>query len=255
MYNLKDASGHEVTNLQLSPGTIAKIFTGEITDWDDPAITRRQPAAGAAFDAARPRDPLRRVGDVGPARRLPGARGGVDLGPVRSAAPRAAAAQFWPDFPRAVAERGSDGVANYMANPSVGQGSIGYVEAGYAYERSMAPAYIRNASGNFTLPTSENVAIALKQARMNEDRTQNLDGRVQRTRGRRVSDVQLQLHDHPHHRLRSREGRGARRVDHLHRLRGPAEGGAARLFAAAAEPGPAFRAVKRIRAHAGRTAR
>ena len=124
MYNLKDASGHQVNNLQLSAGTIAKIFAGKITAWNDPAITRRQPAAGAALDAALPGDPLRRVGHLGQAGRLPGARGAVDLGPVRSAVPACALPlQFWPNFPGAVAVRGSDGMANYISNPSVGQGA------------------------------------------------------------------------------------------------------------------------------------
>ena len=62
--------------------------------------------------------------------------------------------QFWPNFPGAVAVRGSDGVANYISNPSVGPGSIGYVEAGYVYEHSMVPAYIKNRSGNYASPSS-----------------------------------------------------------------------------------------------------
>ena len=43
MYNLKDASGHQVNNLQLSAGTIAKIFAGKITAWNDPAIRADNP--------------------------------------------------------------------------------------------------------------------------------------------------------------------------------------------------------------------
>ena len=39
MYNLVDASGHRITNLQLSPDTIAEIYTGKIKNWNDPAIT------------------------------------------------------------------------------------------------------------------------------------------------------------------------------------------------------------------------
>jgi hypothetical protein len=35
---------------------------------------------------------------------------------------------------------------------------------------------VKNASGNFTLPTPANVAIALKKATLNKDRTQNLSG-------------------------------------------------------------------------------
>src|SRR4029077_19217975 len=43
MYNLKDASGHQINNLRLSAGTIAKIFTGKITNWQSPAIEADNP--------------------------------------------------------------------------------------------------------------------------------------------------------------------------------------------------------------------
>ena len=66
--------------------------------------------------------------------------------------------QFWPNFPGAVAVQRSDGVANYVSNPSVGVGAIGYVEAGYAYEHGFTPAFIKNRSGNYAAPSSENVA-------------------------------------------------------------------------------------------------
>ena len=75
--------------------------------------------------------------------------------------------QFWPNFPGAVAVQRSDGVANYISNPSVGNGSIGYVEAGFVYEHSFTPAYLRNASGHYTAPSSENNATALKHALIN----------------------------------------------------------------------------------------
>ena len=39
MYNIKDVANRQVTNLQLSPETIAGIFTGSITNWSDPKIT------------------------------------------------------------------------------------------------------------------------------------------------------------------------------------------------------------------------
>src|SRR5690606_8119251 len=38
MYNVADRSGRRVDYLQLSRQTIARIFTGAITHWDDPAI-------------------------------------------------------------------------------------------------------------------------------------------------------------------------------------------------------------------------
>ena len=43
MYNIKDASGHPINNLRLSATTIAKIFTGKITNWQNPAIEADNP--------------------------------------------------------------------------------------------------------------------------------------------------------------------------------------------------------------------
>ena len=42
MYNLK-INGQQVTNLRLSGENITKIFTGEITNWDDPALAADNP--------------------------------------------------------------------------------------------------------------------------------------------------------------------------------------------------------------------
>ena len=47
MYNIK-ANGQRITDLRLSPETAAKIFTGQITMWNDPLLSwlRKLPATG-----------------------------------------------------------------------------------------------------------------------------------------------------------------------------------------------------------------
>jgi len=176
MYNLKDASGHQVNNLRLSAPTIAKIFTGQITSWNDPAIKADNPGLHLPSQHLTP---VIRSDGSGTSAKLAdylaheapsiwnpfAAQNSVTL-PV----------QFWPNLPGMVAVRGSDGMANYISNSSVGSGSIGYVEAGYVYEHSMTPVYIRNASGNYASPSSTNVAVALRHATLNRDLTQNLLG-------------------------------------------------------------------------------
>ena len=176
MYNLKDASGHRITNLRLSATAIADIFTGRVTNWDSPVFRADNPGL------ALPNMPLRAVirsdgsgtsakladylAHLAPAIWNPFAHAhGVSL-PV----------QFWPPFKNAVAVRGSDGVANFVSNPSVGVGSIGYVEAGYVYEHNMTPVFIKNKSGYYSAPSSYNVATALQHATLNKDLTQNLLG-------------------------------------------------------------------------------
>jgi len=176
MYNLKDASGHPITDLRLSATAIADIFTGRVTNWDSPIFRADNPGL------ALPNMPLRAVvrsdgsgtsakladyiAHMAPSIWDPFARAhGLTL-PV----------QYWYPFKNAVAVRGSDGVANFVSNPSVGVGSIGYVEAGYVYEHNMTPVFIKNRSGDYSAPSSYNVATALQHATLNKDLTENLLG-------------------------------------------------------------------------------
>jgi phosphate transport system substrate-binding protein len=64
-------------------------------------------------------------------------------------------------------------VANFVAAP-YNNGSITYVEYGYALGRGFPVASILNTAGYYRQPTAENVAIALTGARINPDRTQIL---------------------------------------------------------------------------------
>ena len=64
--------GDKVDYLHLSPRTIARIFMGDICNWDDPAITRRQQGPRAARPADHGRLPRRPVGHDRPLLRLRG---------------------------------------------------------------------------------------------------------------------------------------------------------------------------------------
>ena len=75
-----------------------------------------------------------------------------------------------------MAQKGSDGVANYVANSATGNGSIGYVETGYALQRRMPVAAIKNKSGHYVIPNWKNIAETLTHATLNSDLTQNLTG-------------------------------------------------------------------------------
>ena len=177
MYNLKDASGHQVNNLQLAAGTIAKIFAGKITAWNDPAIRADNPRLALP---STPLVPVIRSDGSGTSAKLAdylAHEAASTWGPFAAQYHVRLPLQFWPNIPRAVAMRGSDGMANYISNPSVGQGSIGYVEAGYVYEHSMTPAYIRNASGHFAgADVDQRLRRRSKHATLNRDLTQNLMG-------------------------------------------------------------------------------
>lgn len=177
MYNLKDASGQAVRDLRLSSNTIAKIFTRKITKWNDPQI---------ASDNAGRSLPAR---DIVPVVRSDGSGTSAQFTTYllkREKATWCAFAQSagvnpcsytsnWPQADGFVYQSGSDGVANYVHSEGTGQGAITYVETGYALQRRRPVVAVKNQSGNFALPTSKNVSIALTKAELNADRTQRLD--------------------------------------------------------------------------------
>ncbi|GIU85488.1 MAG: hypothetical protein KatS3mg009_0003 [Acidimicrobiia bacterium] len=192
MYNVRDAAGNEVRNLRLSPATIAKIFTGTIWRWSDPAITADN--GGRQLPDRQINVVYRSDGSGTTAQftawlaKAPGAREVWNAwASCRSTAPVTSTfpgQQFLQNFPcdppgRAVAAQGaagSDGVANVVDNEATGPFSITYVETSYALERDRPVVAVRNTSGAYVLPTARNVAKALERARINgNNRTQVLD--------------------------------------------------------------------------------
>ncbi len=178
MYNLKDPAGRQITNLQLSGPTIAKIFTGEIRRWNHADILADNPGIASRL----PADDLKAVVRSG----------GSGTSAVFTGYMAAIAPEVWrrfavtygipgdftssfPDVPGFIKQSGSDGIANLIANPNAGRGTVGYAEYGYAKQRGLPVAYVRNQSGTFTLPTPRAVAIGLTRATRNPDGTQNLD--------------------------------------------------------------------------------
>jgi phosphate transport system substrate-binding protein len=177
MYHL-DINGHRVTNLRVSPNTIAKIFTGVITRWNDPAIAADNPQLRLPSLPIRP--VVRSDGSGTTAQftaymasQTPDVwnafcqRVGVNLNPCPSVS-------LWPDI-NAPSQQFSDGVAAFVAAP-YNTGAITYVEYGYAQQRGFPAASVLNKAGYYTQPSPNAVAIALQGVQINADETQNLEG-------------------------------------------------------------------------------
>jgi len=79
----------------------------------------------------------------------------------------------WPQF-AGFSAFASDGVANAVANPVTGDGTITYVEAGFAKVRGFPVAWVRNSAGVFAQPTASNVSRALAYAHSAGDGTLTL---------------------------------------------------------------------------------
>ena len=173
MYNLV-IGGQRVTNLRLSGDVVAKIFTGVITKWNDPAILADNPKL--ALPAVQIVPVVRSDGSGTTAQLTSWMRsehGGIwqdycsragraNCG-ITSNYPVIAGSAF-------VAQSGSDGVAGFVKQDQ-SVGSITYVEESYALNARLPVAKVLNAAGYYTEPSASNVAVSLLSAVVNSDPT------------------------------------------------------------------------------------
>ncbi len=180
LYNLQ-IDGQQFTHLRLSPTTLAKIFTGGITNWDNPTIAAENPGVPFPNLAIQP---VVRSDGAGTSYQFTAfmayedpadwnafcKRAGIDQNPCPPTS------QFpYSALPNSEAEDGSDGVANWVA-ARYDNGSIGYAEAAYGLNRGVPLASLQNRAGSYVQPTAKAVAVALTRAIINSDNTQNLTG-------------------------------------------------------------------------------
>lgn len=166
MYNLK-IGGKRVTNLRLAGATIAKIFAGQITNWNDAAIQADNPGL------AMPDRPIQRVA------RSDGSGSTAQFtlwmskqhGDIWTTG---MTSQF-PNSVGATLQSGSLGVSGYVSQ-GYGEGAITYVEYSYALKAGFPVAKVLNQSGYYIEPTASSVAVGMMAAGINANLTQELDG-------------------------------------------------------------------------------
>ena len=176
MYNLK-ISGRQVTNLRLSGDVIAKIFTGAITTWNDPAIAADNP--GLTLPATRVVPVVRSDGSGTSAQftqwmvsQHPGVWN-TFCGQVGLPQPCGQTSNY-PAPSGFVAQNGSNGVAGYVRQAQA-EGAITYVEYSFALNARFPVAKVLNGAGYYVEPTAQNVAVGLLKAQIE---TQNTDPAV-----------------------------------------------------------------------------
>lgn len=173
MYNLKVA-GKPVTNLRLSGENTAKIFTGVITSWDDPALAADNP--GIALPA-RKIVPVVRSDGSGTTAQFTAWMAKEHAGTWNAFCARTGLAagggcpltSNFPSVPGFVSQSGSLGVAGYVATPTA-EGAITYVEYSYALRARFPVAKILNSAGYYVEPDDQAVAVGLLSARINDNR-------------------------------------------------------------------------------------
>ncbi|MFJ6769674.1 phosphate ABC transporter substrate-binding protein PstS [Kitasatospora sp. NPDC091257] len=187
MYNLV-VGGKQVRDLRLSPQTIVDIFTGKITNWNDPKVTSdygkalpnlqitpviRSDGSGATAQFTRWMEHTHKDQWESYCKAV----NGVSCGDYT---------EFFPPSGRMVAQNGSDVVAGYIKSPG-NVGTIGYDEYAFAKRSNWPVVKVLNQAGYYSLPTASNVAVALTAAKIRgvDDGTpaddpnylqQNLDG-------------------------------------------------------------------------------
>ncbi|WP_245977016.1 phosphate ABC transporter substrate-binding protein PstS [Cryobacterium soli] len=182
MYNLK-INGVRVSNLRLSGEVVTKIFTGGITNWNDPAIQADNPGLAMPDKGIVP--VVRSDGSGSTAQfTLWMSKQHPDIwnafcASVNRPVPCGLTSQY-PTFGNAKAQSLSSGVAGYVSQ-DYGEGAITYVEYSYALESGFPVAKVLNQSGYYVEPTASSVAVALTTAQIDQTPgpsylTQVLDG-------------------------------------------------------------------------------
>jgi phosphate transport system substrate-binding protein len=150
-----------VVNLQgVKPGdlvidgpTLARIFLGEISSWDDPAIKKLNPSLNLPKQAIAI---VHRSDGSGTTFNF--AYYLADVSPDWKSKVGVATSVEWPV---GIGAKGNEGVANNVANT---QGAIGYVEYAYALQNNLTYAKMMNKAGKMVAPSSESFQAAAKNA-------------------------------------------------------------------------------------------
>ncbi|MCW3036067.1 MAG: phosphate transporter, periplasmic phosphate-binding protein [Actinobacteria bacterium] len=145
------------TGLKLDGPTLAGIYTGAVTNWDDQAIAALNTGVKLPHLAIVA---VHRADSSGP---------GYDLdqyllttgGTAWTSKAGTKAATRWPIASIGVGQQLNTGVASYIQQT---QGAIGYVEYAFAQKSKFNNVALKNASGAFVAPTLDSIKAAGAQA-------------------------------------------------------------------------------------------
>lgn len=160
-YQLK-IGNQQVRNLRLSGETVAKIFTNQITSWDDAQIARDN--NGRKFPKI-PITPVVRSDGSGTTAQFTRWMDAEYPSIWRPYFGKSGLTSYFPKKGRQIAQAGSDQVMNTIKG-FAGNGTIGYVEYAYPKNAGYPVVKVRNKAGYYVEPTTFNVAVALTRAKI-----------------------------------------------------------------------------------------
>jgi phosphate transport system substrate-binding protein len=150
-----------VDELKLSPATLAGIFTGAITTWNDPKIAADN--SGVTLPSSAITVMVRSDGS--------GTTSNFSKY-LKAAAPEVFTLESGDTvaWPKATASKGNAGVAQAVKDTP---GAIGYVDLSDSNALSLQQAAIKNKDGQYVLPSLEGASAALAGAEVKDDLTLN----------------------------------------------------------------------------------
>jgi phosphate transport system substrate-binding protein len=145
--------GIEGGQLHLDGATVASIYLGDITQWDDPQIKRLNPKLALPSTA------------IAPVYRSDGSGTNFLFSDYLSkASPKFKSnigANTSVQWPTGIGAKGNEGVANMTTQTD---GAIGYVEYAYAKQNKMAYTLLTNKSGAVVAPSADSFQAAAANA-------------------------------------------------------------------------------------------
>jgi phosphate transport system substrate-binding protein len=141
------------SGLKLSATVLAGIYSGKITSWADPSITKLNPTDKAA---------LKKVGKITPVYRADGSGDSFVFQRFLYAGARPSwrygYGTSWGGS-TGVGEDGNGGVASQV---QANKGTIGYMSIAYLLAQHITTAQVQNAAGRFEFPNQANIEAAAK---------------------------------------------------------------------------------------------
>lgn len=155
IFNVKGVDGTTLSQLNLDGDTIAGIFLGKITTWNDPALVAINPDIAANLPAT-PIKVIHRQDGSGTTNAFT-----TYLATVSKEWSDSVGAGKEVNWPTGDGAPGNDGVSGGVKG---GDGRIGYVELQYAVVSGLASANVKNAAGKFVAGSSDGVTAAAEGA-------------------------------------------------------------------------------------------
>ena len=171
-------------HLNLDGKTISKIFLGQITNWNDPAIGALNKGANLPGPEDHADLPLGRLGHDVQLHRLPSS-----VNPeFKSKVGNSTAVTF----PTGIGARGSAGVAGLVSRTS---GGITYVDVAFAITNHIKFAAVRNAAGKFLFPSLRRIQAAAARVPEGAGVERDAHREPAEVGAARVPDLDLHLRD------------------------------------------------------------